>query len=58
MWDDVWDLLSIMVRDLGLYADLDSAAPKGRVGSNPTPGTWFPNVSVAVEAVVVLDAGK
>jgi len=27
-------------------ADLNSAAPKGRVGSNPTPGTWFPSGSV------------
>ena len=25
-------------------ADLNSAAPKGRVGSNPTPGTWVHSV--------------
>ena len=54
----VWDLLSIMVGDLVLYAVLNSAAPKGRVGSSPTPGTRFANVSVAVEAVVAVDAGK
>ena len=37
-------------------ADLNSAAPKGRVGSNPTPGTRFPNASVSSANITVVGA--
>jgi len=46
LWYELWDVSHRKVIYLVCYAVLNSAAPEGRVGSNPTPGTHFRNVSV------------